>query len=352
MLILDASRHLGYPWGKWKKAFPLSRLLSTMYMEVLVMITFGPIPSRRLGRSLGINNIPPKICTYSCVYCQQGHSSKVQIERQAFYQPEEIRDEVVQRLEELSAAGEGVDYLSFVPDGEPTLDSNLGKTIQLLKPLGIKIAVITNASLLWNKDLHEELSCADWISVKVDSVEEAGWRLTDHPSKKLSLPQILDGIIQFRSVYQGHFVTETMMVKGLNDSENIIRANAEYIGCLAPMTAYILVPTRPPADRWVEPPGEENINMAVQTYRQHISNVEYLLGYEGNEFTVTGNIQEDILSITAVHPLREDALKDMLHRSEASWDIIDALIKQEQLIQINYAGEQYYMRKLHSRYKR
>lgn len=316
------------------------------------MITFGPIPSRRLGRSLGINNIPPKICTYSCVYCQQGHSSKVQVERQAFYAPELIRNEVAQRLEELAAAGESVDFLSFVPDGEPTLDVNLGKTIQLLQPLGIKIAVITNSSLLWKEDVREDLLSADWISVKVDSTVEAAWRRIDHPSKALSLPRILEGIMQFRSVYRGRFVTETMLVKGLNDSEDVAQANAEYIGSLAPLTAYILVPTRPPADRWVEPPIEENINMVVQTYRQYINKVEYLLGYEGNEFTITGNIQEDILSITAVHPLRKDALETILTRAGASWDIVDGLIRSEQLIEIDYGGEQYFMRKLHSRYKR
>ena len=106
------------------------------------MKTFGPIPSRRLGNSLGINNIPPKICTYTCVYCQQGHSSKMQLERQAFYDPDELVQEVKEKVKQTGAAGEKIDFLTFVPDGEPTLDINLGKEIDLLKPLGIKIAVI------------------------------------------------------------------------------------------------------------------------------------------------------------------------------------------------------------------
>jgi len=98
---------------------------------------FGPVPSRRLGRSLGINNIPPKICSYSCVYCQLGRTLRMEIERRAFYEPEELIRAVRERVEELREGGERIDYLTFVPDGEPTLDSNLGEEIAALKDLGI-----------------------------------------------------------------------------------------------------------------------------------------------------------------------------------------------------------------------
>jgi len=108
------------------------------------LLTFGPVPSRRLGQSLGINNIPPKICSYSCVYCQVGRTLHMQAERKAFYKPEEILKAVERKVKDAKNKGEGIDYLTFVPDGEPTLDINLGKEIELLKQLGIKIAVITN----------------------------------------------------------------------------------------------------------------------------------------------------------------------------------------------------------------
>ena len=90
-------------------------------------VIFGPVPSRRLGRSLGINNIPPKICSYACIYCQLGRTLTMQTERTHFYDPERIFEEVRKRVEEVRVAGESVDYLSFVPDGEPTLDLNLGR---------------------------------------------------------------------------------------------------------------------------------------------------------------------------------------------------------------------------------
>ncbi|GAH79790.1 unnamed protein product, partial [marine sediment metagenome] len=121
------------------------------------MITFGPVPSRRLGRSLGINNIPPKVCSYSCVYCQVGRTLNIQVERRTFYEPEKILEEAFDRVKKTEKIGEAINYLTFVPDGEPTLDKNLGRTIELLKPPGIKIAVITNGSLIWREDVREEL---------------------------------------------------------------------------------------------------------------------------------------------------------------------------------------------------
>ena len=114
-------------------------------------VTFGPVPSRRLGQSLGINNIPPKICSYACVYCQLGRTLTMQTERTDFFDPERIFEEVRNRIEEVRGAGEAIDFLSFVPDGEPTLDLNLGREIELVRELGVKIAVMTNSSLIGAK---------------------------------------------------------------------------------------------------------------------------------------------------------------------------------------------------------
>jgi wyosine [tRNA(Phe)-imidazoG37] synthetase (radical SAM superfamily) len=184
------------------------------------MIAFGPVPSRRLGRSLGINNIPPKICTYACVYCQLGRTIKMRVERAAFYEPEEILRDVRGKVEKARRAGEAIDYLTFVPDGEPTLDLNLGRAIDLLKPLGIKIAVITNSSLMWHEDSREALMQADWVSLKVDAVREDIWRRVDRPHGTLQLASIQDGILGFAKTYTGHLVTETMLVEGINDGES------------------------------------------------------------------------------------------------------------------------------------
>ena len=194
------------------------------------MIVFGPIPSRRLGRSLGINNIPPKICSYSCVYCQVGLTDSMSIQRKEFYPPDEIVNEVYKRVDELKKADEKIDYISFVPDGEPTLDINLGQIIQLIRPLGTKIAVITNSSLLWDKTVREDLSNADWVSVKVDTTDEKAWHKINRPYGKLELQKILNGIKSFRNSYKGTLVTETMLVNKMNDSKDSLISTAEFTG--------------------------------------------------------------------------------------------------------------------------
>jgi len=129
-------------------------------------IAYGPVLSRRLGQSLGINNIPPKICSYSCIYCQVGRTLNMQSERGEFYQPEYILEVTEEKIKKTREKGETIDYLAFVSDGEPSLDINLGRVIKLLKPLGIKIAVISNALLIWREEVREELCGADWVSLK------------------------------------------------------------------------------------------------------------------------------------------------------------------------------------------
>jgi wyosine [tRNA(Phe)-imidazoG37] synthetase (radical SAM superfamily) len=310
------------------------------------MIAFGPVPSRRLGRSLGINNIPPKICTYSCIYCQLGRTIKMQVERRAFYEPEEVLRDVQDKVEKAGEAGETIDYLTFVPDGEPTLDINLGREIELLRSLGIKIAVITNSSLIWREDVREGLMKADWVSLKMDSVREEVWRRINRPHGSLQLTSILDGALEFAQAFKGELATETMLVEGVNEGDDHIREVAGFLARLRSATAYLAISTRPPAEEWVHPPAEEAINRAYQILSGRIDQVEYLIGYEGNAFAFTGNVEEDMLSITAVHPMREDAVSEFLARAGADWSVIHRLIAQERLIEMEYEGRKFYMRKL------
>jgi wyosine [tRNA(Phe)-imidazoG37] synthetase (radical SAM superfamily) len=310
------------------------------------MIAFGPVPSRRLGRSLGINNIPPKICSYSCVYCQLGRTIKMQMERHAFYRPEQILRDVEDKVEAAGAAGEPIDYLTFVPDGEPTLDVNLGREIELLGPLGIRIAVITNASLIWREDVREALMQADWVSLKVDSARRGIWRRVNRPHGELSLSRIMEGAFEFARVYRGELATETMLVEGVNDGVKELRGVADVLAGLEPDTAFLAVPTRPPANRWVRSPKERVINLAYQIFSENVDQVELLIGYEGNAFAFTGNVGEDLLSITAVHPMREDAVNAFLARAGTEWATVRRLVARDQLVRVEYGDHKFYLRRL------
>ena len=310
-------------------------------------IVFGPVPSRRLGRSLGINNIPPKTCSYSCVYCQLGRTLRMEAERRDFYDPAEIVQVTRKRVGELRDRGERINYLTFVPDGEPTLDLNLGRKISALKDLGIPIAVISNASLIGRADVREELSAADWVSLKVDAAREEVWKRVNRPHKSLSLEVIRKGILEFAREFEGTLVTETMLVSGTNDSEEEIAAVAKFLAAVKPKVAYIAIPTRPPAEPWVEPPSEKALAMAYAVFSERLPHVELLIGYEGDAFEASGDAAADILSITAVHPLREDALRKLLARDGADWSVVEDLLQEGKLVELEYRGHRFFLRALH-----
>ena len=221
------------------------------------MKAFGPVPSRRLGRRA--------------------------------------------KVEKAREIGEAIDYLTFVPDGEPTLDSNLGREIELLGPLGLKIAVISNGSLIWREDVRHELEKADWVSLKVDAVMEETWRRINRPHRALQLGSILEGMRAFAT---------------------------------------------PPAEEWVEPPDEEAINRAYQAFSERLDHVEYLISYEGNAFAFTGDVEEDLLSITSVHPMREEAVGQFLARAGVDRSVVSDLIAQGRVVELNDKGKRFYMRRL------
>jgi len=310
------------------------------------LLTFGPVPSRRLGRSLGINNIPPKICSYSCIYCQLGRTLNMRTERKVFYMPDELLKAVEKKIKDAKDKGEPIDYLTFVPDGEPTLDFNLGKVIKLFRPMGIKIAVISNASLIWQKDVRNDLCKADWVSLKIDAVSEDVWRKIDRPHRSLQYDKILQGITDFSRIFTGKLATETMLIQKVNDTVHEVEKSAGFIGGLKNVKSYISIPTRPPAEKWVKSADEQAVNRAYQVFKEKSIDAEYLIGYEGNAFAFTGNIEEDLLSITSVHPMRKEAVDEFLKKANGNWTIIDKLITDNKLIETEYKDNRFYMRKI------
>jgi len=309
------------------------------------MTIFGPIPSRRLGASLGVNNIPYKICSYNCVYCQVGRTIHMQVKRASYSNPSEVFDEVKKKVERIRETQQNVDYISIVPDGEPTLDSSLGELIEGLKELGLPIAVITNSSLTWDKSVQEDLKKADWVSVKIDAISPNTWKQINRPHASLSLDEILQGMQEFAGSYTGTLCTETMLVKELNDNPEELTALANFIKSrISPYKAYIGVPTRPPAEPWVSRPEPELIAAAYAIFTKEGLNAETLTGYESIGFVVTDNPIEEILEITAVHPMRSDAVKDVLNRFGMGEDVLQQLVKEGRIRKVHYEGWDYYIR--------
>jgi wyosine [tRNA(Phe)-imidazoG37] synthetase (radical SAM superfamily) len=269
----------------------------------------------------------------------------MQVEPGLFYEPAGIAETVRTKLEKARGKKEQVDYMTFVPDGEPTLDSNLGEEIDILRGLGVRIAIITNGSLLWREDVRKNLLKADWVSLKVDAADGETWHRIDRPHKSLKLATVLQGMFDFSKSFKGVLNTETMLVKGINDDTGRITQVADFLKKLEPDTAYLSIPTRPPAEQ-VEPPREQAINTAYQIFKERLGKVEYLIGYEGNAFASTGNLVEDLLSITAVHPMREDAVAELLEKAGTGWSTIQELVDNGNLLRLDYRGKKFFMRKL------
>lgn len=313
------------------------------------MIAFGPVPSRRLGKSLGINNIPHKHCSYSCVYCQVGLTDKLRIKRQSYYHPQETYTAVLEKVEKSLVKGKQIDYLSFVPEGEPTLDINLGKTITLLKPLGIKIAVFTNASLIWQKSVQADLMKADWVSLKVDAVDENIWHKLNRGHKSLDFDLILEGMKDFASGFKNTLASETMLIRSINDDHEHIAQIAGFLEKLNPSIAYLSIPTRPPAERWVKPPDKNLITFAQKVFSDKLKAVECLTEFEGTKYSYTDNAEESLLSILAVQPLRVDAVAEFLDNANVHWSFIHKLIAEGKIMEMEFEGQKYYIKKIPGR---
>ncbi len=317
------------------------------------MIAFGPVPSRRLGMSLGINMIPPKTCTYSCVYCQLGRTTHMTAERKRFYDPKDVVSDVSVKVGQAAARGVNVDWLTFVPDGEPTLERDLAVQIESMKTLGAFIdgfvprtAVITNSSLLWNKKVREGLLQADLVSVKIDAVSEKPWKLIDRPHGSLRIGKVREGIEMFASEFKGTLWTETMLVAGVNDTPGELIAISDFIVKLGPGKCFLSVPVRPPAEGWVRPASEYRLGLGYHILSEKGMATELLIGYEGSEFAQTGDPEEDLLSITSVHPMREDAVEEFLKKTGGGDALLDRLLKEGKLVENEYGGKKFYLRSL------
>ncbi len=309
-------------------------------------IAYGPVPSRRFGQSLGINNIPPKICTYSCVYCQLGRTIDMRVDREEFYSVDEILESVKEKVDKTVENDERIDYISFVPDGEPTLDINLGEEIETVRKLGYDVAVISNSSLIWDEQVRNDLHDADKVSLKFDALSPDVWRGVNRPHKNINLEAVLDGIYDFADSFNGEIYTETMLVEGINDGTEELKKIAAKIKDIGVEKSYIAIPTRPPAEDWAYPPDEVKINEAYNIFREFGIQTEYLIGYEGDTFASTGDFQEDLLSITAVHPMRERQVKKLLSKSQDDWDAVRDLIDKGLLTETEYNGKKFYLRKI------
>jgi wyosine [tRNA(Phe)-imidazoG37] synthetase (radical SAM superfamily) len=298
------------------------------------MYTYGPVPSRRLGRSLGVSPIPPKTCSYSCVYCQLGRTKNLQIERKSFSPKEEIFSEIAE-----IALDSNPDYITFVGDGEPTLCKDLGWLINKTKSeLRVPVAVITNGSLFFLEDVRKDLLEADIILPTLDAGTDRVFRRINRPHRSIKFYDMLCGMRDFRLEFTGKIWLEVMLVNGLNDSGEELLNIKNAVDLIQPDRIYVVTPIRPPAEPWVEPPSPKKILEAQQL----LGGAVPLTDSESGDFGLRefADARQAIMEIGARHPLRlEQAME--IEKSFSSKDIVKKMIEEGKLIKAKYNNKNY-----------
>jgi wyosine [tRNA(Phe)-imidazoG37] synthetase (radical SAM superfamily) len=272
---------------------------------------FGPVPSRRLGQSLGIDTIPLKTCNWNCVYCQLGRSRPMTNSRKEYYPAKEI---LAEAREVLNSHHEGeIDWVTFVGSGEPLLHSKIGWLIRQVKRLtNLPVAVITNGALFYQTDVRREIVAADAVLPSLDAGTAELYRRINRPHPQITFGQLVQGLIAFREEYWGKLWVEVMLVRGMNDTPQALWDIAAVLQRIGPDAVHINLPTRPPAETWVLPPVEESLIQAVAI----LGNSAEVVHPSEGRFNLGGydDPMDAIVGIITRHPMREEELIRSLDR--------------------------------------
>jgi len=273
---------------------------------------FGPVPSRRLGQSLGVDPIPLKTCNWNCVYCQLGRTMPVTHDLLEYFPREEILVEIRYAL--ASHKPGDIDWITFVGSGEPTLHRGLGWLIRQVKNMTpLPVAVITNGSLLYLPEVRLGLAKADTVMPSIDAGNAQLYRQLNRPHPEATFERLVDGLVTFRQLYQGNLWVEVMLVQGLNDTEDALRDIKEILEQVQPDEVHLNLPTRPPAETWVKPPDDEGLMRALAI----LGEVAHVVHPIEGRFDLSGcdSVETAVIEIITRHPMRQEELE----RTLAAW---------------------------------
>ena len=294
---------------------------------------YGPVPSRRLGISLGISPIPKKTCNYSCIYCQLGRTDHLTNQRQMFFSIEKILVE----FDEINQRNLCYDVITIVGEGEPTLYMGLGQLILALQKKSEKpVAVITNGALLYDRGLQEELSTADIALVSLDAYDEASFKKINRPHKTLTFKQVMAGLVDFSIRYSGQLWLEMMLMAGINDDKSSFEKYASLLETVTYERLYLNTPVRPPAESDVKTINNKRMRQAVD--RLGGTAID-MLHSEGFHSEITDHYAA-ILSIIKRHPMNQHEILSFLEKRECGdpKTVLDDLKEDSQVDAVNYKG--------------
>jgi len=297
---------------------------------------YGPVPTRRLGQSLGIDPVPAKTCNWNCVYCQLGRTRPLQNTRKEYVPGREIIEEVELALSQ-HAPGE-IDWITIVGSGEPTLHLSIGRLIREVKTLcDLPVAVITNGSLLHLPEVRRELCAADAVLPSLDAGTAELFRKINRPHPACPFANQIYGLAAFRDLYQGQLLLEIMMMRNLNDTEEALGEISSMLEYINPDKIHLSRPTRPPVENWVQPADQEGMERAqaiLGTAAEVIPLPVGIYDLTGFEDTV-----EAIIGIIARHPMRQDEVRETLtHWVPGHEEDVLEVLKASERVQIVQRG--------------
>ena len=297
---------------------------------------YGVVPSRRLGRSLGVSPIPFKVCNYSCIYCQLGRTHNMTNERKTFFPPEDIIEELKSFVKIYDE--NNFDVVTIVSEGEPLLYSPLNVIIDGIKKITSKsVVLITNGSLFYEKEVRKEVKNCDIIMPTLDAWDEKSFKIVNRPYGKISYEMMYNGLLKLREEFKGQIWLEVMLIKGVNDSIESLKKLKEKIEKLQPERVYVNVPIRPPAEDWVKIPDEENLKYAKKELNAYV-----IEKHVNGNFLTKRDDYSAVVDILKRHPLR---VNDIENNFKNSREIITKLFKDPEIEKHVYNGTIYFIYK-------
>jgi wyosine [tRNA(Phe)-imidazoG37] synthetase (radical SAM superfamily) len=250
-------------------------------------LVYGPVPSRRLGRSLGVDLVPLKTCTYDCVYCQLGRTTSKRVRRGRWADPDAVVAQVRDRLSSKP------DVIALAGSGEPTLHTGIGDVIDAIKAItGAPVAVITNGSLLGRPAVRRDLAAADIVLPSLDAPSEELYQRVNRPHASLHLDGLVEGLVSFRSEYEGEIWLEVMLLAGMTGPEPQVRRLAELAARIAPDRIQLNTAVRPPAESFAAPVDRATLDELAALFTPHAEVIADLPASAGNGIAAEADVLE------------------------------------------------------------
>jgi len=300
---------------------------------------YGPVPSRRLGRSLGIDLVPFKTCTYDCIYCQLGRTTNKTCERKEWVSLENVLQELRGKLDTKP------DYITLSGSGEPTLCLRIGNLIEGIKRMtDISVAVLTNGSLLWLPEVRDELMSADLVLPSLDAGNEELFNYVNRPHPDITFDRMVEGLIQFRASYPGRYWLEVVLLGGVTGIAAEVERIARIVKRIGPDRVQLNTATRPPVEDFAFASSPEKLREFADYFSPRAEVIADFTRSDGRmEFA---GHREDVLGLLSRRPCTvEDVAHGLgMHRNEAI-KFVDELLSAEALQSEIREGRQYYKTK-------